>query len=114
MKANWQQQSITCYQITSQIVCFCPSTDNISVTISNDQITEAFYETTGVYLTDQELSWLKTVNEHFDIIEDAIREDVFSLNVEYDPTFSYPTIISIDYIKNVAVDEITYRLSNLQ
>jgi uncharacterized protein DUF6174 len=57
---------------------------------------------------------LRTIEQHFDIIDEAISDNAFRLEVEYHPEFGFPTVISIDYAVNVADDEVVYYLSNLQ
>jgi hypothetical protein len=53
-----------------------------------------------------------TIDELFDIIEDARRRDAASLAVDYDPTYGFPTRVSIDYHREMADDEIVYRASD--
>lgn len=110
----WDNQNINSYQITSQTICFCPSPNEMVITVEEENISEAFYTISGEYLTAQELEYVLTINQHFEIIRDAINQEAFSLDVTYEPTFGYPTEISIDYIEMTVDDEITYLLSSLQ
>ncbi|MEP1742714.1 MAG: DUF6174 domain-containing protein [Kangiellaceae bacterium] len=66
-----------------------------------------------VFLSSRKSS-LRTIEQHFDIIDEAISDNGFRLEVEYHPEFGFPTVISIDYAVNVEDDEVAYYLSNLQ
>jgi len=114
MEAKWDELGRNSYQINSQIICFCPSIEEVVMTVVDDQIVEAFYSLSGDNLTNQQLDGLRTVRQHFDIIDDATSRNAEHLDVEYHATFGFPTLISIDYSERVADDEVTYRLSNLQ
>ncbi len=112
--SKWQELERTDYQITTRVVCFCIRTDEIIITVEDEQIVEAFYAESGDFLEQSELSSLRTIEQHFDIIDEAISDNAFRLEVEYHPEFGFPTVISIDYAVNVADDEVVYYLSNLQ
>ena len=50
----------------------------------------------------------------FDLIEEAVRQGASKLRVSYHPSLGYPLRISIDYLAQVADDEVTYVLSELE
>jgi hypothetical protein len=56
----------------------------------------------------------KTIDDYFDLIQDAINKNYYLINVEYDSTYGYPTAISLDYNKNMMDEEIAYHLSNFK
>ena len=112
--SKWQSYDLESYQITSRVSCFCANTDEVRLIVENGEIQEAYYTDSGDYLTATELSYQKTVEEHFNLIQTAILGDVAQLRIEYDETYGYPTVISVDYDEQVADDEFVYYLSNLQ
>jgi hypothetical protein len=46
-----------------------------------------------------------TVEQVFDVIEEAYRERAEEVQVTYHPTLGYPTDLFIDYVEEVADDE---------
>ena len=55
----------------------------------------------------------KTIEELFNIIEDAIKCNADEMQISYDPTLGYPTRVAIDYEKILVDEEITYTVTNL-
>ena len=115
-ETKWQSQGLTNYQINTQRLCFCDadSVREITIIVRDNEVSEAFYTDSGDYLPADRLEHLRTIDEHFEVIHDAINRDAFSLVIEYNATFGYPSLIDIDYSEGMADDEVTYRLSNLQ
>lgn len=54
-----------------------------------------------------------TVEDLFVLIDDAIDQNAFVLNVRYDRSTGYPTRIVVDYDRQIADDEFTIHASNL-
>lgn len=112
--ALWAQQDISDYQMNSRIFCFCPNSKAIVNIVEQSQISSAFVASSGEYLTNEALSYQKTVEGHFAVIQDAIKREAHSLVVSYHSTLGYPTSISIDFDELIADEEITYELSNFK
>ena len=55
-----------------------------------------------------------TIPQLFGVIADALDHAAYVLIVEYDATLGYPTLISIDYSRQVADDEFTIRAHTLR
>jgi len=55
----------------------------------------------------------RTIDELFDLIADALDAGTADFNVEYDAQYGYPTVISIDYDRQIADDEFAYWASEL-
>jgi len=47
-------------------------------------------------------------------VEELMKNDVASVEIEYDKTYGFPTLISIDYIKDAIDDEVTYMYSDFE
>ncbi|WP_027329814.1 DUF6174 domain-containing protein [Marinimicrobium agarilyticum] len=112
--SRWENADISRYEYEYRRSCYCPDLLKTVVTVQGGEVTEAFYKEDGTYLSDKQLEQLYTTNELFDIVQDAINDRVFSLDVEYDPTLGYPTRIAIDRDEQMVDEEITHYASSLQ
>ena len=111
-RAKWAHQQIPAYRFTYGRSCFCPGTAPIVIEVRNDAVTAAFHEA-----SDEPLPYhpdlLPTVADLFDIIDRAITQRVDLLEVDYHPLLGYPTSIAIDYVFNMADDEVQYTARDL-
>ena len=55
-----------------------------------------------------------TIDELFEVIQDAVQEDVYQLAVKYHPDLGYPISISIDHDSRVVDDEVGYSTTDLE
>jgi hypothetical protein len=112
--ALWQRANIASYQYTYRRQCFCAIEEDIVVVVVNGQVSQAFRTPSGIYLTAQELPSVFPIEGLFSKVQEAIDRRVFSLRVVYNASYSYPELIAIDGIQNLADDEITYTARDLQ
>lgn len=113
-KALWSQHGIEDYQITSRLFCFCIINHDIVNLVDNGELVSAFYAGSGSPIPADQFEYQKSVDDYFDLIQEAINEDAFSIDVSYDSTYGYPVDISIDYDQNIADEEVGYRLSSFE
>jgi hypothetical protein len=85
----------------------------VRVTVQGHQVTSVVNEQTGEPVVT-EIYHAMSVDELFDVIEDAIVRDADTLEVTYDRQLGYPTSISIDYDRNVADDELLITAHSLE
>jgi len=57
---------------------------------------------------------LLSVNEIFDVIENAYNSGAEEVNVTYDEEYGYPTSVFINQDFNMQDEEVYYNLSNMQ
>ena len=50
----------------------------------------------------------------FDAIQDAIDRQADYIDIDYDPTYGYPTDVYIDYDRRVSSDELVLRTWGMQ
>jgi hypothetical protein len=50
----------------------------------------------------------------FDVVADALRDNAWRVEVDYDPNNGLPRVISVDYDRVVADDEFTYTATQLR
>lgn len=110
-KNKWEALNINSYSFTLQISCFCTEETLLpkNVKVVNNKIT-LVNETPF----DHQDHWgVMTITQFFDEIENAEREGVFMLSVEYDKDKGFPTSIYIDREEMIADEEIGYTVTNL-
>jgi hypothetical protein len=112
--AFWAEAGSGSYQFTYSESCFFLPEEAIVTTVVLDEITEAFYTPSGVYLSEDDLDRLYTINTLFALIQAAITDDVAVLEVTYNIYRGYPEKIFIDVDKNVTDDEITREVTDYQ
>lgn len=112
-RAKWEAADINSYVFESSQAYFIVE-EPIVVTVTNDVVTSAFFTPSGVMVSAERLASMRTIDGHFDIVQNAIDEDAVFLNVSYDDTFGFPADIAVDYREEVADDEISYFIRNFQ
>lgn len=115
-RAQWEATGIDSYRYTYGYSCFCaPTTEEAAgpgeyvVTVRNGVIESAVQKSDGATLNPQQLESMKTVDELFDVLDEALIDDqADSVEVSYDEALGYPTDVAIDYYLAAADDEIWY------
>ncbi len=110
----WQAHGSGWYTFKLSRACFCVlSGREIEISVENGSVVWAQYTDSKNPVEAAWISYLQTIPDLFDKIEDAITRKAASLSVSYDPVYGYPTKITIDYSATVADDEETYTASDL-
>ncbi len=110
----WNNSSVIQYEFVQSRSCFCPAeyTRAMKYNISGNVITGMVsYQDDGSMVSGDKYEGLMTVESSFDLIQDAIINNVDSLTVQYDPTYGYPTNVSIDTSFQMADEEMYYTFS---
>lgn len=113
-RALWTLSGIKNYQYTFGRLCYCLPEEDIVVTMKAGRIASAVYAPTGASVSAQRQEGLDTIEGLFDLIQESIDQQVYSLSVTYDAVYGYPTYIDIDYHAELADEEITYFISALR
>lgn len=119
-RQRWQKFKIDNYEFEVRKACFCPDylypaiivvRDDTVNTVLNPQTREPLRNPD----TKKEVrfSGYKTIDELFNVVEDAIQKDAVHLQVKYDRTLGYPKQIAIDFQTQVADDEVSYNIIDL-
>ena len=111
-KNKWEALGVDPYSFKLQISCFCTeeTTRLKAVKIVNNQITSV-NETP--YNSDKHWG-VMTISQLFDEIENAERDKVFLLRVEYDQDKGFPNSVYIDREEMMADEEMGYTITNLK
>jgi hypothetical protein len=113
-RARWQAQAGDSYTFELSRGCFCVlGGRQMRVTVKGGVVTWAEDLDSGAAVEQDLLSYLQTIPDLFDLIQDALDRKVASFWVEYDPTYGYPTLIQIDYSATATDDEIAYTVQGL-
>jgi len=111
----WQTQGSDSYTYELTRACFCVlSGRRVNVTVENGAVVAAEYADSKAAVESALLSYLQTVPDLFDLVDDALIRKVASFMTSYDPIYGYPTQIEIDYSATIADDEVSFTARNLQ
>ena len=109
-----EQRSCECLpQDTQEMIVFVTRRQGATVPNETETIVRATYASSGAEVGAATLGRVRTVQQLFALIRDAIARSAARVDVTYDPTYGFPTQITIDYDAVVADDEFTYWLSGL-
>lgn len=120
-KERWEAYGLTDYSIKQDIICYCVEPYFWTNFVNEGDVSEvSFSLTESVSNEEKEKIHQRlinysalTVEEAFSLIEDN-EESADYFEVEYHERYGYPTKIKIDYVYEMADDEITYVFSDLQ
>jgi hypothetical protein len=107
-KSTWQSQSLDTYKYTYQRSCEC--TDDYTrpklVEVVNGTIAAIDGSPVESIQRASVTTDIPTLDGLLEVIQDAINQNAFQINVEYDPKYAYPTSIFIDYDEMMADEEL--------
>jgi hypothetical protein len=109
---NWdrfQSAAPLSYTYTVRVACNCPSdvTRAVTVWVDRGSIEYLLYEDDGRPVPFSYSDSFPSVELLFDAIQDAIDAQADFIDVDYDPTYGYPTNVYIDYDRRVADEELS-------
>ncbi len=109
----WRSQHLQNYEFIYEQQCFClpPANTPLKVSIKDDKIIKVVNLTSNQEITD--LNFPKTIEQLFDIIDEAIKRHADEILVTYDSSLGYPNTVAIDYQKILADEEVSYTVKNL-
>ncbi len=112
----WSDENITEYTYTLQISCFCPPeiTQPVVVRVSQDSILSVVSVASGEPVEGSLVGNFYTVEDLFDVVQDAIDGEAHELSVTYDADLHYPTSIVIDYDERAIDEELALTASQLK
>jgi hypothetical protein len=109
--ARWREQRLDSYAYIYSRYCFCGvEIAGVRVEVRDGVVVSA---TRPDDSRDQNLGFYPTVNQLFEIIDEAARSKPDYMMVTYDAARGYPTSIAVDYKYSWADDEIGHQASGL-
>ena len=115
-RERWQDANITHYRFEYRRSCECTAELGSPMVIEVDAgaIVSATYIDSGESVPESIRDDLQTVDELFDLIQEAIDQAAESVTVTYHAEHGFPTDVRIDYDAQIADEEFLLVLSNLQ
>ena len=121
---RWDKQDIVNYQFTLSVTCYCfPWQGPSTIVVRADTVHAVLNPKTGQTKRDPQTdrpmleeysNTYPTIDDLFEIIEDAIKRDPYRLEVDYNDKLGYPTQIDMEYSKHMTDDEILYEISAMK
>jgi hypothetical protein len=100
----WDRKAVASYSYILELECFCAPASQLNpvlVTVHNGAVTSVVYWDENPANRPPAPAGLfapyDTVEELFEMVEDAIRRDADVLQVGYDPEYGFPQVINVDY-----------------
>jgi hypothetical protein len=113
-RALWLARGSDSYSYTISRNCFCVlGGRTVAVTVANGSVHAAEYSGSGAAVDQSLLTYVSTIPDLFDLIEDALERDPAYFAAEYDRLYGYPTRIEIDYSANAVDDELAISVRDL-
>ena len=118
-REKWEGQNIDHYRFTVVVSCFCPFAGaEVTYEVQNGQVVNELVQSDPDRQIDpvqasEFYQAYNTIEKVFDYVEQATNE-ADEITVEYDPTYGFPTDISVDWIKEATDDEMYLTLSNFE
>lgn len=116
---KWEGQNIDHYRYTIAVSCFCPfAFVEVTYEVQNGQVVDQSIKTSPDNPVDEAMvndfyQPYNTIEKVFDYVSGAV-SDADETTIDYDPTYGFPTEVSIDWIKQAVDDEMYLNLSNFE
>ncbi|QSJ19344.1 hypothetical protein JYQ62_11835 [Nostoc sp. UHCC 0702] len=113
---SWNDQNISNYRYTFSNSCFCipDARGPVIIEVRNGETTSITSVATGQAVDPQYFQQYNTIPKLFNVIQDAINRNAYSLNVRYNAPLGYPTQIDINYDAQIADEEVYLTIENFQ
>lgn len=117
-KEKWQDQGISHYRYNLHISCFCVFVENMPLVIEvqdGEVVSMEFQNGSEIDPSLLELfERYATIDRVFAEVEAGLNGAADNVVVKYDPTYGFPTEVTIDVEEQVADDEVYLTLSNIE
>ena len=115
-RLRWASRGPSAYTYTVERGCYCltEAIGPVDVTVRAGVVESRRYTRTGADVPAQFAELFPNVEGLFARVDSARIRNAASLRVEYHPELGYPTRIDIDFVEQMADDEIFWRASGLR
>lgn len=114
-RARWEAQRLDGYQFELTRMCLCVLGGRVvTVRVEGGAVAEASYADSNTAVEAALRSYLPTIPDLFDLIEDALEQGAARVTAQYDAVAGYPTRIELDYSLTAIDDEFTYLVAKLE
>jgi hypothetical protein len=118
-REKWEGQNFDHYRFTVVVTCFCIFAGaEVTYEVQDGQvINQTVQPHPDRQIDPDEISGYyqeyNTIEKVFDFLERATNE-ADEVTVEYDPTYGFPTDITVDWVKEATDDEVYLTLGNFE
>jgi hypothetical protein len=104
---KWSSKGIKNYQYTFNWSCYCTPdyTKPVIISVREGAIDNVKYADSSVAIDQSNYERYKTVEGLFEMIQNAIKQKAYKIEVTYDPESGYPSSAFIDYSAGIADEE---------
>jgi hypothetical protein len=109
---KWQDANVNHYSMQLSVTCFCPVAGVMPMTVEiQDGEVVSLVDVNGdaISVTDPLNDLIQkyvTIDRIFAELASASVQEAERLEVAYDPTYGFPTEVTIDFVEQVADDEL--------
>ena len=117
---QWQDANINHYSFELRVICFCPGTDKMPLTIEvqdGEVVSMTYADGNPVAPEDPQFEFYSrfaTIDRLFSELKADLDGAADGVTVVYDPTYGFPSEVRIDMIKEAIDDELELYASNFQ
>lgn len=104
-RRTWEATGYRDYEFTFRWECFCAYTEQIKLVVRDGAVTDVVEVATGNPPTVSVGQTYPTIDELFDLIQDAIDRDAHTISAVYHETLGFPRHVFIDYQEFTADEE---------
>ncbi len=112
-RALWDAAAIHDYSMTFQRLCSLCSIEfliPVRITVRGDTVHEMTDWDTGTPVEEPAEGAFLTIDEVFDVIQEAINRNAAAIDVGYNSTFGYPIDVDIDLSRSQFNDDVQFRI----
>lgn len=113
-RALWASRRSDDYSFVLEPICFCPQNllDPVTVRVEDGVVAAVTYVESGKAPEHDGYGRYVTIDELFDIIQEAIDDEASQITATYDPEIGYPRDVRIDYEARMADEEYIFTASS--
>ena len=110
--ALWKMKSISNYEMTMKISCYCLQgwSGPHLIVVQNDKIKTV----NNLPYDSTKTGPILTINELFDFIIISLAKNPYQHSLDYNSIFHYPKYIYFDFSKQIADEEIGYEITSFK
>ena len=110
----WEESALEAYEFRYQLVCFCggPGVRPVDIEVRDGSVIGVGFPDGGPP-DPFPLDEYPTVDELFQTVRQSLDREPFSVRVDYDPEFGYPSDFFADFVENAVDEELGFTASGL-
>jgi len=110
----WNMHKIKNYSFTVSRTCFCPPEEKIHIVVKNSRIVSTEFVPSHKPLPIERQKRVMRIDDYFSKIDNAFKNRYAHIGLKFDKRYHYPKEIFFDSSKEIADDEIGYKISDFK